>query len=134
MARRIDEPIAGVLLDLGVSSPQLDEPSRGFSVKGRKDGPLDLRMNQRVGLAASAWLQQVGAAELASVLAQTCHVLEPPLHARVAEELVAWQRANGPFGSTQQFTEMLRGAEAEMRVEHPSLKVHILHATHPTSH
>lgn len=48
LATAVTRPVAGVLFDLGVSSPQLDEPSRGFSIKGRKDGPLDLRMNQQV--------------------------------------------------------------------------------------
>ena len=62
----------GVLADLGVSSPQLDEASRGFSVKGRKDGPLDLRMNQRAGPSASEWLHAASAPELGWVLEQTC--------------------------------------------------------------
>ena len=123
LASAIHEPVAGVLLDLGVSSPQLDESSRGFSVKGRKDGPLDLRMNQHAGQPASEWLAAASSSELAWVLQQTCHVLEPPLHARVAEELVHWQHQHGPFRSTQQFTTMLRELEAELRMEHPTLKL-----------
>ena len=62
-------------------------------------------------------------AELASVLEQTCHALEPPLHRRVAEELVAWQRVHGAFRGTRAFATALRGLESELRAEHPSLKL-----------
>ncbi|MEM7276706.1 MAG: 16S rRNA (cytosine(1402)-N(4))-methyltransferase RsmH [Pseudomonadota bacterium] len=58
--------IAGCLLDLGVSSPQLDQASRGFSFS--KDGDLDMRMNPEEGLSAAEWLQSVDERELASVL------------------------------------------------------------------
>ncbi|MCK8516284.1 16S rRNA (cytosine(1402)-N(4))-methyltransferase RsmH [Methylonatrum kenyense] len=56
----------GLLLDLGVSSPQLDEPRRGFSFM--RDGPLDMRMDTTHGPTAREWLQQVDEQELVRVL------------------------------------------------------------------
>lgn len=56
----------GILLDLGVSSPQLDEPGRGFSFL--RDGPLDMRMNTAEGVTAREWLEQTDEAELVRVL------------------------------------------------------------------
>jgi 16S rRNA (cytosine1402-N4)-methyltransferase len=62
MAQQID----GVLLDLGVSSPQLDDAERGFSFQ--RNGPLDMRMNPEQGQSASDWLAQAEEAEIARVL------------------------------------------------------------------
>lgn len=58
--------VAGLLLDLGVSSPQLDQPERGFSFN--QDGPLDMRMDPSSGEPLSAWLARAPAAEITRVL------------------------------------------------------------------
>jgi len=60
------QDIDGILLDLGVSSPQLDDAERGFSFQ--HNGPLDMRMNPRSGTSAADWLQQAEEAEIARIL------------------------------------------------------------------
>jgi 16S rRNA (cytosine1402-N4)-methyltransferase len=61
----LEGDLDGVLLDLGVSSPQLDDPARGFSFRG--DGPLDMRMNPLQGMTAAEWLAEVPERELTRV-------------------------------------------------------------------
>jgi 16S rRNA (cytosine1402-N4)-methyltransferase len=58
--------VQGILLDIGMSSPQLDNPDRGFSF--RHDGPLDMRMDPTHGVSAAEWLAKVSEKELAQVL------------------------------------------------------------------
>jgi 16S rRNA (cytosine1402-N4)-methyltransferase len=60
------EGVRGVLMDVGVSSPQLDRPERGFSFAAQ--GPLDMRMNPEEGASAAEWLNQADEAEIAQVL------------------------------------------------------------------
>ncbi len=62
----LTQQVDGVLLDLGVSSPQLDDASRGFSFQ--QNGPLDMRMNPAQGISASAWLMSAKEKEIADVL------------------------------------------------------------------
>ena len=60
------ESVDGILLDLGISSPQVDEAHRGFSF--RKDGPLDMRMNTDQGLTAAEWLEHASQEDITSVI------------------------------------------------------------------
>lgn len=62
----VGRPLDGVLLDLGVSSPQLDDPARGFSFL--RDGPLDMRMDPGSGESAAQWLARADEKEIADVL------------------------------------------------------------------
>ena len=61
----VEEGLDGILLDIGVSSPQLDDPDRGFSFMG--DGPLDMRMNPLQGVSAKEWLAEAPERELTRV-------------------------------------------------------------------
>lgn len=122
LAQAITDPVAGVLLDLGVSSPQLDDPRRGFSLKNKKDGPLDLRMNQDSGVPASQWLMTVSAAELAWVIGVVGTELEAPLPERIADAVIQRQREQ-PFVSTLQFASVLAEIGAGLQMEHPGLQL-----------
>ncbi|MAV73846.1 MAG: 16S rRNA (cytosine(1402)-N(4))-methyltransferase [Cellvibrionales bacterium TMED21] len=61
-----ERQLDGVLLDLGVSSPQLDDPSRGFGF--RDNGPLDMRMNSQEGITAAEWLAEAPETEISEVI------------------------------------------------------------------
>jgi 16S rRNA (cytosine1402-N4)-methyltransferase len=80
-------PCLGVLFDLGVSSPQLDDPARGFSF--RADGPLDMRMDASRGEPVSAWLARAGVDEIREVIAT---LGEERFARRVAEGIVSARR------------------------------------------
>lgn len=66
LARLGIQKVSGILLDLGMSSPQIDDAERGFSFM--KDGPLDMRMNPDAGISASEWVMTMPEAEIARVL------------------------------------------------------------------
>ena len=86
--------VDGVLLDLGVSSPQIDEAERGFSF--RQDGPLDMRMDNSRGQTAAQWLEAVDEAELVRVIREYG---EERFAKPIAKAIVA-RRAQKPFVTT----------------------------------
>ena len=61
----VEDGLDGILLDIGVSSPQLDDPQRGFSFMA--DGPLDMRMNPQAGVSAAEWLNEAPERDLSRV-------------------------------------------------------------------
>ena len=91
----------GVLLDLGVSSPQLDVAGRGFSFG--KDGPLDMRMDPDSGESAAQWLARADEREIADVL---WTYGEERMSRRIARAIVA-HRATRPFERTTELAELI---------------------------
>jgi 16S rRNA (cytosine1402-N4)-methyltransferase len=97
-------PCRGLLFDLGVSSPQLDDPSRGFSF--RADGPIDMRMDPSRGEPVSAWLARAGIDEIREVIAT---LGEERFARRVAQAIVA-ARAEKPIERTAQLAAIVARA------------------------
>jgi 16S rRNA (cytosine1402-N4)-methyltransferase len=98
------QAVRGILFDLGVSSPQLDDPSRGFSF--RADGPLDMRMDPASGEPVSAWLARAGELEIREVIAE---LGEERFARRIAAQIVA-TRAASPLTTTLQLAELVARA------------------------
>jgi 16S rRNA (cytosine1402-N4)-methyltransferase len=96
--------VNGLLLDLGVSSPQLDDPLRGFSFQ--QDGPLDMRMDRSQGMSASDWLNTADEGDIAEVL----KVYGQERFARRIARAVVAQREVQPLATTRQFAELIAAA------------------------
>ena len=96
--------VDGVLFDLGVSSPQLDDPERGFSF--RFDAPLDMRMDRTRGASAAQWLEQAGEAEIREVLSSYG---EERFAKQIAKAIVAARRG-GSIHSTRQLAALVGAA------------------------
>ena len=94
--------VDGLLLDLGVSSPQLDEAARGFSFQS--DGPLDMRMDPTSGSSAAEWLEQVDEKDLKKVLSQ---LGEERFAGRIARAIVA-ARVRTPIRTTRQLADIVK--------------------------
>jgi 16S rRNA (cytosine1402-N4)-methyltransferase len=97
--------LQGLLLDLGVSSPQLDEPARGFS--WRSDGPLDMRMDCTGGVTAGQWLASTTYEELLRVIRDYG---EERFAAPIAKAIVARREAGRPVLTTGELAALVAGA------------------------
>lgn len=103
-ARGLLGRVDGVLLDLGVSSPQIDDPARGFSFQ--HDGPLDMRMDTACGPTAAEWVAGATAQEIERVVREFG---EERFARRVARALVA-ARQEGPIRTTAQLAGIVAAA------------------------
>jgi 16S rRNA (cytosine1402-N4)-methyltransferase len=99
-----DRPVRGVLFDLGVSSPQLDDPARGFSF--RADGPLDMRMDPATGEPVSAWLARARESEIREVIEK----LGEERFARRIAFAILKTRATRPLTRTTELAELVASA------------------------
>ena len=100
-ARSVD----GVLLDLGVSSPQIDTPQRGFSF--RHDGPLDMRMDTTRGQSAADWLATADTQQIAEVIRDYG---EERFATPIAKAIVARRQERGALTSTSELAQLVAGA------------------------
>jgi 16S rRNA (cytosine1402-N4)-methyltransferase len=118
--------VSGVIMDLGVSSPQLDDPARGFSFL--RDGPLDMRMDPDVGESAADWLARAEEREIADVIFR----YGEDRHARrIARALVA-SRSEAPIRTTARLAEIVgRAVPRREPGKHPAtrtfqaLRIHV---------
>ena len=109
--------VSGILLDLGVSSPQLDDPKRGFSFQ--QSGPLDMRMNDQVGMNASQWINKAKEEDIANVLFEYG---EERYSRRIAKAIV-WARKEQPLNDTKQLAEIIKQAHPRgEKKKHPATR------------
>ncbi len=109
--------VAGVLLDLGVSSPQLDEAERGFSFM--HDGPLDMRMDQSRGQSAADWVNSASEDEMVWVFKEYG---EERFAKRMARAIIA-ERQKTPFTRTKHLAEVIKEANpAWEKGKHPATR------------
>ncbi|MEI6662617.1 MAG: 16S rRNA (cytosine(1402)-N(4))-methyltransferase RsmH, partial [Comamonadaceae bacterium] len=94
--------VAGILMDLGVSSPQIDNPVRGFSF--RFDGPLDMRMDTTRGQSVAQWLATAETDEIAEVIREYG---EERFAGAIAKALVARRQERGPISTTTELAQLV---------------------------
>lgn len=109
--------VSGVLMDLGVSSPQLDDAGRGFSFT--RDGPLDMRMDASRGITAAEWLAGVSETELVRVLRDYG---EERYARRIAHAIID-RRSNRPISATGDLAEIIaKAAPTREKGKHPATR------------
>jgi 16S rRNA (cytosine1402-N4)-methyltransferase len=109
--RQLKGQVNGILLDLGVSSPQLDDPLRGFSFSD--DGPLDMRMDPDTGISAAQWLAQADEQDISEVL----FAFGEERYARRIARAIVRTREEAPLHTTRQLAELI-AASAPVREKH----------------
>jgi 16S rRNA (cytosine1402-N4)-methyltransferase len=109
--------INGILMDIGVSSPQLDDASRGFSFM--QDGPLDMRMNPEKGVSAAEWLATAEMEEIADVLKT---LGEERYGKRIARAIVE-TRQDTPLTTTKQLADLVdKASPSREKHKHPATR------------
>jgi len=106
----------GILLDLGVSSPQLDDPERGFSF--RKGGPLDMRMDPTKGVSAAEWIAETPEREMSRVFWE----FGEERHARRIARSIVKARQKRRLETTTQLAELIEDTIGNRERKHPATR------------
>jgi len=112
----IERNLDGILLDLGVSSPQLDDPERGFSFA--KEGPLDMRMDPTKGVSAADWLAETPEREMSRVFWEFG---EERYARRIARSIVK-ARQQHRLETTTQLAELIEDTIGKKEKKHPATR------------
>ncbi len=106
----------GILFDLGVSSPQLNDPERGFSFM--EDGPLDMRMDPTQGVSAAEWLAEATEREISRVLWE----FGEERHARRIARSIVMARQRKQLKRTSQLARLIEGSVGRRERKHPATR------------
>ena len=111
-----DDTLSGILIDCGVSSPQLDEPERGFSFQTK--GPLDMRFNQKQKLTCKDIIENFSEKEISTILWKFGEEKE----SRKIAKLIVKQREKNTIENTLDLAEIIKSAKAIKTKKHPATK------------
>ncbi|MCY3689159.1 MAG: 16S rRNA (cytosine(1402)-N(4))-methyltransferase RsmH [Gammaproteobacteria bacterium] len=115
--RRLEGAVDGILFDLGLSSPQVDDSSRGFSFSG--DGPLDMRMDPRTGSSAAEWIETASERELADAIFR----YGEERHSRRIAARIIKERKSEPIATTGRLAAIVAAAlPRRERRKHPATR------------
>ena len=111
------DSIDGILVDLGISSTQLDDPDRGFSFQSK--GPLDMRMDQTTGISAEQWINTASKKEIEDVL----WILGEERASRKVAKIICEKRIKHPITSTQELAEIALSCIPRRGNKHPATNI-----------
>ena len=115
--RKLEGRVDGILFDLGLSSPQIDDGSRGFSFSA--DGPLDMRMDPRAGVSAAEWINRASERELADAIFR----YGEERHSRRIAARIIKERKSEPIASTGRLAAIIAAAvPGRERRKHPATR------------
>ena len=112
-----NESVNGIIYDLGTCSTHLDDPDRGFSFN--KDGPLDMRFNNSVGITVGEWLEKAQKKEITEIL----YKYGDEKHGKLIADLIDNERKNNPIKTTLELAEVIKKNYPEKTKKiHPATK------------
>ena len=112
-----NETVNGILVDLGISSTQLEDPERGFSFQ--LDGPLDMRIDNSKGISAEEWINTASKKEIEDVF----WLLGEDRSSRKIAKKICDKRIKSPIKTTKDLSELILSAVSRQSKKHPATNI-----------